>query len=177
MSQARDLLSLLSSADQVPPVPSLPVDSLTSTTVAKSANIPSVQAFHAQLVLGGKDAALRKSAAAFKSAADSMERVRLRGEKYWSDALRTRNDNWGLVPAPLPPGAPNGRGADKTTRDFWITFGLAECKLISQLRTHFIEDLKKRRSCSNEEQWLTWLFMTLKIPPCSSRFVKQHGCA
>jgi mediator of RNA polymerase II transcription subunit 17, fungi type len=135
MSQARDLLSLLlSTADQAPPIPGVPVGTLTSTIVSKSAEIPSVQAFHAQLLLGGKDEALRKSAAAFKSAADSMERVRLRGEKYWSDALRTRNDNWGLVPAPLPPGAPIGKGADKTARDFWITFGLAECKLSSRLR-------------------------------------------
>ena len=129
MSQARDLLSLLlSTPDQTPSVPGLSGGSLTAATVSKPAEIPSVQAFNSQLLLGGKDEALRKSAAAFKTAADSMERVRLRGEKYWSDALRTRNNNWGLVPAPLPPGAPTGKGADKTARDFWITFGLAECK-------------------------------------------------
>ena len=129
MSQARDLLSLLLSTADLPlPIPGVPVGALTSATVTKPSDIPSVQAFNAQLNLGGKDEALRKSAAAFRSAAESMERVRLRGERYWSDALRTRNDNWGLVSAPLPPGAPTGRGADKTASDFWITFGLAECK-------------------------------------------------
>ncbi|KAF8529128.1 subunit 17 of mediator complex-domain-containing protein [Hysterangium stoloniferum] len=131
MSQARDLLAvLLSTADQAPAISDLPPASLSSTTIYKQAEIPSVQAFNAQLTIGGKDEALRKAANAFKTAADSMERVRIRGEKYWSDALKTRNANWGFVPAPLPAGTPTGKGADKTARDFWITFGLAESPIV-----------------------------------------------
>jgi mediator of RNA polymerase II transcription subunit 17 len=58
-----------------------------------------------------------------------MERVRSKSEKYWLDALKIRHANWGLVAAPLPPGAPSGKSADKSARDFWITFGLTECML------------------------------------------------
>ncbi|TFY54094.1 hypothetical protein EVG20_g9851 [Dentipellis fragilis] len=47
-------------------------------------------------------------------------------DRYWMDALKIRRRNWGLVPAPLPYGAPTGRGADKTTRDFLICFGLED---------------------------------------------------
>jgi len=132
MSQARDLLSvLLATAPQTSTIPELPVGSLKATTVSKPPDIPSVQAFNAQLVVSGKDEALRSAASAFKSAAESMERVRSKGEKYWRDALKMRQANWGLVPAPLPPGAPTGKGAEKTARDFWISFGLAECGLFT----------------------------------------------
>ncbi|KAF8591510.1 hypothetical protein K439DRAFT_1650745 [Ramaria rubella] len=151
MSQARDMLThLLSTRDQPLPIPGLPVSSLKATTITKPPDIPSVQAFNSQLILGGKDEALRKSAAAFKSAANSMERVRLRSEKYWGDALKTRNANWGLVPAPLPPGAPTGKGADKTARDFWITFGLAESpsmfkrRAMAHLAVHDFEETPLR---------------------------------
>ena len=130
MSQARDLLSvLLATSQQASTIPDLPIGSLKSTVVSKPPEIPSVQAFNAQLVLSGKDAALRQAASAFKSAADSMERVRIKGERYWRDALKTRQNNWGLIPAPLLSGAPTGKGADKSTKDFWISFGLAECEL------------------------------------------------
>jgi mediator of RNA polymerase II transcription subunit 17 len=95
--------------------------------VTKPLPIPSVQAFNGQLVVGGKDEALRKAANIFKSAAESMERGRLRGNKYWVDALKIRRANWGLIPAPLPFGAATGKGADKTSKDFLISFGLEEC--------------------------------------------------
>ncbi|KIJ56789.1 hypothetical protein M422DRAFT_22933 [Sphaerobolus stellatus SS14] len=131
MSQARDLLSvLLSTSQHTSTLPDLPTGSLKSTVVSKPPDIPSVQAFNAQLVVSGKDEALREAAGAFKSAAESMERVRVKGERYWRDALKMRHENWGLIPAPLLPGAPTGKGADKTARDFWITFGLAESPII-----------------------------------------------
>lgn len=130
MSQAKDVLSiLLSTSTQGVTVSDLPSGSLKSTVVSKPSDIPSVQAFNAQLTLGGKDGALRKAAAAFKTAADSMERVRSKGEKYWSDALKIRHANWGLIAAPLPLNTSLGKGADKTARDFWITFGLTDCRL------------------------------------------------
>ncbi|KAJ7638863.1 subunit 17 of mediator complex-domain-containing protein [Roridomyces roridus] len=104
------------------PTPSL----LSATTVTKPSPILSVAAFNAQLTLGGKDEALRKAAGVFKSAAESMERARIRGEHYWVDALKIRRANWGLIPAPLPFGAPTGKGADRTSKDFLISFGLEE---------------------------------------------------
>jgi mediator of RNA polymerase II transcription subunit 17 len=100
---------------------------LTATIVTKPSPIPSVQAFNAQLVVGGKDEALRKASDIFKTASESMERGAARGDKYWVDALKIRRANWGLIPAPLPFGAATGKGADKTSKDFLISFGLEEC--------------------------------------------------
>jgi mediator of RNA polymerase II transcription subunit 17 len=99
-----------------------------ATTVTKPAPITSVQAFNAQLTIGGKDEALRHAAGLFRSSAESMERTREAGEKYWVDALKIRRSNWGLVPAPLPPGSATGKGADKTSKDFLISYGLEECQ-------------------------------------------------
>ncbi|EGO01913.1 hypothetical protein SERLA73DRAFT_177538, partial [Serpula lacrymans var. lacrymans S7.3] len=127
MSHAKELLSLLlasTNPSEPSPVPSLPPATLAATMVTKPAPIISVQAFDAQLNTGGKDEALRKAADLFKSAANSLESGRLRGEKYWLDALRIRRANWGLAPAPLPFGAPTGKGVDKTSKDFLISFGL-----------------------------------------------------
>ncbi|KAJ6515843.1 subunit 17 of mediator complex-domain-containing protein [Mycena sanguinolenta] len=107
---------------------------LSATTVTKPAPIQSVQAFNAQLTLGGKDEALRKAAGLFKTAAESIERARVRGERYWVDALRIRKANWGLIPAPLPFGAPTGKGADKTSKDFLISYGLEESPAIFRRR-------------------------------------------
>ncbi|KAJ7047317.1 subunit 17 of mediator complex-domain-containing protein [Mycena alexandri] len=107
---------------------------LSATTVTKSAPIVSVQAFNAQLTIGGKDEALRKAAGVFKTAAESMERARVRGEHYWVDALKIRRANWGLIPAPLPFGAPTGKGADKTSKDFLISYGLEESSPIFRRR-------------------------------------------
>ncbi|KAF8195839.1 subunit 17 of mediator complex-domain-containing protein [Mycena galopus ATCC 62051] len=107
---------------------------LSATTVTKPAPIISVQAFNAQLTLGGKDEALRKAANVFKTAAESIERARVRGERYWVDALRVRKANWGLIPAPLPFGAPTGKGADKTSKDFLISYGLEESPAIFRRR-------------------------------------------
>jgi mediator of RNA polymerase II transcription subunit 17 len=89
-----------------------------------------VQAFNSQLTIGSKDEALRKAANVFKAAAESMDRGRIRGEKYWVDALKIRRGNWGLIPAPLPLGAATGKGADKSSKDFLISYGLEECALI-----------------------------------------------
>ncbi|KAG8802634.1 hypothetical protein FRC17_006369, partial [Serendipita sp. 399] len=47
----------------------LPANALASTTITKHPNSASIQAFNAQLAVGGKDEALRKSASAFKTAA------------------------------------------------------------------------------------------------------------
>lgn len=142
MTLARDLLSMiLSSTTQstasVQPQPTTSMQSqpnptsqnplLSATTVSKAPSIPSVQAFNAQLAIGGKDEALRKAADVFKSAARIMERGRARSDKYWVDALRIRRANWGLVPAPLPFGSATGKGVDKTTKDFLISYGLEEC--------------------------------------------------
>ena len=128
MCQARDLLTLLLSSS-LPAQPStLPPNPLAATVVTKPPPIISVQAFNSQLVIGGKDKALRSAADLFKSAADKMEESRTSGEKYWVDALKIRRGNWGLIPAPLPLGSATGKGADKTAKDFLISFGLEECE-------------------------------------------------
>ncbi|KAF9821151.1 hypothetical protein IEO21_00759 [Rhodonia placenta] len=161
MTQARDLLSLLLSStgpsqsqsssqnpslsflhsqmsSQTSPQPSfvtqLPPSALTATVVTKQPPIPSVQAFDAQLVVGSKDSALRKAAALLKSAAENIEFGRVTSEEYWINALKIRRSNWGLVPAPLPPGSATGKGADKTTKDFLVTFGLEESPLVFRRR-------------------------------------------
>ena len=130
MSQAKDLLtSILSSAlgGQIQPTQAPDSTLLSATTVTKPLPIVSVQAFNAQLSIGGKDEALRKASQLFKTAAESMHRSRARGEKYWVDSLRARRANWGLSPAPLPPGSATGKGADKTSKDFIISYGLEGC--------------------------------------------------
>lgn len=109
---------------------------LTATTVKPLPPPISIQAFNAQLVLGGKDESLRKAADIFKVAANKMDSDRFKSEKYWADALKIRRANWGLVPAPLPPGVATGKGADKSSRDFMVTYGLEECTS-SQL-LHFL---------------------------------------
>ncbi|TFY81867.1 hypothetical protein EWM64_g2141 [Hericium alpestre] len=131
MSLARDVLAMfLSYSAPAAPnetAPSTPLPTgLTSSLVSRPPAIPSVQAFNAQLAVGGKDEALRKAANLFKSAAESVDRGCELSDRYWMDALRIRRRNWGLVPAPLPYGAPTGRGADKTTKDFLISYGLEE---------------------------------------------------
>ncbi|KAI5124903.1 hypothetical protein M0805_007331 [Coniferiporia weirii] len=145
MSHARDLLSLLLSASAPAPsiasastltTPStLPLASLnpalvpgllTASTVSALPPILSVQAFNAQLVTGGKDDALRKASDMLRVAAEGVERSTTRSEIYWADALRVRCANWGLIPAPLPLGAPTGKGADKASRDFLISYGLEQ---------------------------------------------------
>lgn len=108
---------------------SQPSSSFSATLVTKPAPIPSVQAFNAQLITGSKDEALRKAAGLFKNAAYRMEKGRARGEKYWVNALKIRRANWGLSPAPLPPGSATGKGADKTSKDFLVSYGLEGCTL------------------------------------------------
>ncbi|KAI0750794.1 subunit 17 of mediator complex-domain-containing protein [Daedaleopsis nitida] len=134
MCQARDLLTLLLSAS-LPSQPStLPPAPLAATVVTKLSPIVSVQAFNAQLTIGGKDRALRTAADLFKGAAEKMEESRLSGEKYWVDALKIRRGNWGLIPAPLPLGSATGKGADKTSKDFLISFGLEESPTLFRRR-------------------------------------------
>ncbi|OBZ70158.1 Mediator of RNA polymerase II transcription subunit 17 [Grifola frondosa] len=129
MCQARDLLSLLlsSTLSAQPSHDSASTSSILSATiVSKPPPIPSVRTFDSQLVVGGKDRALRSAAELFKVAAEGMESGRLKGEQYWIDALKIRKGNWGLIPAPLPLGSATGKGADKTSKDFLVSFGLEE---------------------------------------------------
>lgn len=132
MEQASHLLSIvLNSSPQVPlmgeptPSSSVPVTrTLAATTITPPPPIIPTQAFNAQLIIGRKDEALRKASSVFKSAADRMEHGRIRSEQYWLDALKLRRANWGLVPAPLPFGSATGKGADRTSKDFLISYGL-----------------------------------------------------
>ncbi|KAI9508929.1 subunit 17 of mediator complex-domain-containing protein [Russula earlei] len=136
MTLARDVLSLYSastapestSALHADPssVSVLPNGILGSSSVSQPPSIASVQSFNARLVAGGKDEALRKASDLFESAAIAVERGHDVGARYWIDALKIRRRNWGLTPAPLPVGMPTGRGADWTTKDFLISFGLSE---------------------------------------------------
>ncbi|KIY74142.1 hypothetical protein CYLTODRAFT_416401, partial [Cylindrobasidium torrendii FP15055 ss-10] len=119
------LQSLVSGGVQAAPQEQKP-NLLSGTMVKKQPPSISTQAFDAQLVLGAKDESLRKATDIFKTAADKMEASRMKSEKYWADALKIRKANWPLVPAPLPPGAATGKGADKLSRDFMITYGLEE---------------------------------------------------
>lgn len=130
MSQARDLLTLLlatTTPSQGATNAENPPTSLTATIVTKPPPIQSVEAFNAQLVVGGKDKALRDAAKLFKTAADGMEKSRTKTERYFLDALKIRRGNWGLIPAPLPPGSAMGKGSDKTSKDFLVSFSLEEC--------------------------------------------------
>jgi len=134
MTLAKDVLSLFLSSTapaEQSHLSNVPPGVLTSSTVSKPPPIPSVRSFSSQLSTGGKDEALRKAADLFRAAADGGERGRQLSEQYWMDALKIRRRNWGLIPAPLPFGAPAGRGADKTSKDFLISFGLEECKSLS----------------------------------------------
>jgi mediator of RNA polymerase II transcription subunit 17, fungi type len=135
MSQARDLLSLLLATAppaQIPGIsqasaPPTQSSTLNASIVSKPPPIQSVEAFNAQLVVGGKDLALRKAADLLKIAAGSVEKGRTLSERYWLDALKIRRGNWGLIPAPLPFGTATGRSAEKTSKDFLVSFSLEEC--------------------------------------------------
>lgn len=144
MTQARDLLArLLDKPNQssfggllqtMQPTAAIPDElKLRATVATKPPPIQSVQAFNTELVVGGKDKALRKAADLLKSASESVEQSRIRSERYWVDALKIRRGNWGLIPAPLPLGSATGKGADKTSKDFLVSFGLEECMSPAQL--------------------------------------------
>jgi mediator of RNA polymerase II transcription subunit 17, fungi type len=143
MTLAKDVLSLYAASTapaSVPPllnadatsVSALPDGILASSSVSQPPSIASVQSFNAHLVTGGKDEALRKASDLHRSAAIAIERSHDVGARYWIDALKTRRRNWGLTPAPLPFGMSTGRGADRTTKDFLISFGLSECMSLYQ---------------------------------------------
>jgi len=138
MTLAKDVLSLYASSTapaSVPPPPhgdtssisALPNNILASSSVSQPPSIASVQSFNSRLVAGGKDEALRKASELHRSAAIAIGRGHDVGARYWIDALRIRRRNWGLTPSPLPLGMPTGRGADRTTKDFLISFGLSGC--------------------------------------------------
>jgi len=143
MTLARDVLSLYAASTASASIPSatyadsssvsvLPDGILGSSSVSQPPPIPSVQSFNARLVAGGKDEALRKASDLFESAAIAIERGHDVGARYWIDALKIRRRNWDLTHAPLPLGMPTGRGADRTTKDFLISFGLSECMSFPQ---------------------------------------------
>ncbi|KAF9009018.1 subunit 17 of mediator complex-domain-containing protein [Cyathus striatus] len=128
MTHARELLSSLLSSGPASATDSgtAAVTQISATMVTKPSPIASVQAFNRQLTIGSKDEALRKASVLFKRAAEGMERGQIRGEKYWVDALKIRRANWGLIPAPLPAGSATGKGADKSSKDFLVSFALEE---------------------------------------------------
>ncbi|KAI0307178.1 subunit 17 of mediator complex-domain-containing protein [Multifurca ochricompacta] len=145
MTLAKDILSLYAASTAPTSIPSalhvdppsvstLPNDILSSSSVMKPPSIPSVQSFDSRLVAGGKDGSLRKASELFKSAANAVERGHDVGARYWMDALKIRRRNWGLTPAPLPLGVPTGRGAERTTKDFLISFGLSESSPVFRQR-------------------------------------------
>ena len=158
MSQARDLLSLLlstSSSSDPSSVP-LPPGALTASSVSKLPAISSVQSFNARLVTGGKDEALRKASDVLKAAAEGVERGSAKSDKFWTDALSIRKSNWGLIPAPLPLGSAMGKGADKTSKDFLVSFGLEQCEsLVSQIFCVLTSSTKQRLWCFVAELLLT----------------------
>ncbi|KAJ7908311.1 subunit 17 of mediator complex-domain-containing protein [Mycena leptocephala] len=117
-SESTPASSIIAQATGALPTIATTAPALSATTVTKPAPIVSVQAFNAQLTLGGKDEALRKAAGVFKTAAESIERARVRGERYWVDALKIRRANWGLIPAPLPFGAPTARVPTRRPKTF-----------------------------------------------------------
>ncbi|OCB84517.1 hypothetical protein A7U60_g8503 [Sanghuangporus baumii] len=120
-------VSVIGAPSALPPAtlsPSLKPGLLTTSTVSAPPPILSLQTFNAQLVTGQKDDALRRASDVLRTAAESIGRSTSRSEQYWADALRIRRGNWDLVPAPLPLGSPTGKGSDKTSRDFLISYGL-----------------------------------------------------
>ncbi|KAH8830499.1 subunit 17 of mediator complex-domain-containing protein [Flagelloscypha sp. PMI_526] len=104
------------------------------TKVDKVPPIASVSAFNAQLALGEKDQSLRKAADIFKEAATALEQRHLKSESYWLDALKLRRANWGLIPAPLPFGNANVRGAGSLSKDILVSFGLEESPAVFKQR-------------------------------------------
>ena len=107
--------------------------------ISRPALHPSMQAYNAQLTLGWKDESLRKSSEAFKDAASSMKRALASGERYWSDALKARNANWALVPAPFPGEFTSRRSTDNLAKDICISYGLENCTC-SRFRHGFVHN-------------------------------------
>jgi len=166
MTLAKDVLSLFaaSTAPAGPrsvlhtdssSVPVPPNDLLASSSVLQPPSIASVQSFNTRLVAGGKDEALRKASELFKSATIAVERGHDFGARYWIDALKIRRRNWGLTPAPQPFGMPTGRGADRTTKDCLISFGLSECMLFPRTHTQTLIQIISIAYLSSESDWPT----------------------
>ena len=167
MTEARNLLLLLLSSVSAkesdkdgPLIPNLPPKALTATTVTKPPPIQSIQTFDAQLVVGSKDESLRKAANLFKTTATTMGESRLHGEQYWANALKIRKDNWGLLPAPLPFGSFMGKGADKTSSDFLVSFGMEECQfhecLLSEWLIESVPSSRDVQTKSNRSYGNLW---------------------
>ncbi|THH08655.1 hypothetical protein EW145_g2561 [Phellinidium pouzarii] len=125
MSHARDLLSLLLSA-------SAPVLSPTGAPGLLSLSAVPAAPLHPTLPPGPFNGFDRNAPSTYLAsdvlhiAAVGIERSTSRSELFWADALRIRRTNWGLIPAPLPLGASTGKGADKTSRDFLVSYGLEQ---------------------------------------------------
>jgi len=161
MTLAKDVLSLFAASTAPASLPSVlhadsssvpvpPNDLLASSSVSQPPSIASVQSFNSRLIAGGKDEALRKASELFKSATIAVERGHDFGARYWIDALKIRRRNWGLTPAPLPFGMPTGRGADRTTKDFLISFGLSECMLFPRTHTQILIQITSIAYLSSE---------------------------
>jgi mediator of RNA polymerase II transcription subunit 17, fungi type len=166
MTLAKDVLSLFAASTAPASLPSIlhadsssvpvpPNDLLASSSVSQPPSIASVQSFNARLGAGGKDEALRKASELFKSATIAVERGHDFGARYWIDALKIRRRNWGLTPAPLPFGMPTGRGADRTTKDFLISFGLSECMSSPPTNTQTLTQIISITRLPSESDWPT----------------------
>ena len=130
-----------------PELLALPPKAIASTTATKPPPLPSMQAFNAQLAVGGKDEALRKSASAFKTAAISMRRALASGERYWTDALKARHANWAVSAAPHLFGTMTRRAADNYAMDICISYGLEYCMPFSchgAIHTDFMTGFSQR---------------------------------
>lgn len=133
MEIAKGFLSVLlhSSNPSLPlPHPDLPPFSLTTALVDKPPPVPAIRAFDEQVAIGSKDGLLRSAAETFKRTAADIERSQVRSEDYWRNALKIRRSNWALCAAPLPAGTLHAKGADTTSKDFLISYGLEDCKLL-----------------------------------------------
>lgn len=108
----------------------LPPDFFSTSSVQPPQPPPPLQTFDTLVTISEKDESLRSAARIFREAAVTVERGHAAGESYWLEALKLRRQNWALIPAPLPFGAPTGRSADRTSKDFLIFHGLSECTCV-----------------------------------------------
>jgi hypothetical protein len=136
---AIDLINLLlttTNPDLEVTNPAFIPSSLTTTTAPASAKgrpaaLPSVQALKAQLVVGTKHDTLQSAANIFTAAAERTSSIIQKSDKYWDHALRLRRANWTLAAAPLREslaGQILTKGMDTSAKDFWVAFGLEDCK-------------------------------------------------
>ncbi|KIM25596.1 hypothetical protein M408DRAFT_331134 [Serendipita vermifera MAFF 305830] len=158
-----------------PELVALPPKAIASTTTTKPPPLPSMQAFNAQLAVGGKDEAIRKSAAAFKTASISMRRALASGERYWTDALKARQENWALSAAPHLFGAMTRRAADNHAMDICISYGLEHSvpnHRLNSIAYLNVEDGKGPIAPEHRKHMRLCVFITITSPdgtPTTSR--------